>query len=109
MRKPSCTARSATWSCVTTHTVAGVAEAPGAPLPEAGLRSAAKGNTTLHEPRGELDAQGNYTLNTSGRASNALILPFGMFPYWLSGSRFPGITSARFFGVRVPPEICRPR
>lgn len=27
----------------------------------------AKGNTTLHEPRGELDAQGNYTLNTSGR------------------------------------------
>jgi hypothetical protein len=28
---------------------------------------AAKGNPTLHEPRGEIDAQGNYTLNTSGK------------------------------------------
>lgn len=29
---------------------------------------AAKGNTTLHEPRGEIDAQGNYEINTSGKA-----------------------------------------
>ncbi len=28
---------------------------------------AAKGNTTLHEPRGEIDAQGNYEINTSGK------------------------------------------
>jgi hypothetical protein len=40
------------------------------PLPRGTLvltPDAAKGNTTLHEPRGEIDAQGNYELNTSGK------------------------------------------
>lgn len=40
------------------------------PLPKGVVVLAAdpdKGNTTLHEPRGEIDAQGNYELNTSGK------------------------------------------